>query len=478
MHDPAATLKIEATHRNFTKDMSPSRTKFLYPSGSKPLEGYTIKRGIGTGGFGEVYFALSDAGKEVALKRIQRNLDVELRGVRQCLNLKHVNLISLWDIRTNDAGESWVVMEYVPGKSLRCMLDIFREGLPDDQVKTWFASTAAGVAYLHDRGIVHRDLKPGNIFCDEDEQVIKIGDYGLSKFISCSRRSGQTESVGTFHYMAPEIGKGVYGKEIDVYAMGIILYELLTGRVPYEGESSQEIIMKHLTAEPDLSILPEGFVEPIRRCLLKDPDERYSTVPELLCDVPWPDIAENSKNIVTRHAIGPIGTNPAFTEPTPDQDNRVEIEPLLLREEFNRRDRDEIVFGELRDTSPGKRNGNVSGVRPTTAPHPRETNHPPAEVIVDRVEVVSPVNSTTPTSPGPELAIEDSGPLWKRLATSMPVKILALATFAVLLAKNASFILPISLGLGLLYLLYYAAKTWMSKADHAVDGDDRDLRVG
>ena len=93
--------------------------KFSYPSGSKPLDGYTLKRGIGIGGFGEVYFALSDAGKEVALKKIQRNLDVELRGGRQCLNLKHVNLISLWDIRTNEYGESWVVMEYVPGPSLR-----------------------------------------------------------------------------------------------------------------------------------------------------------------------------------------------------------------------------------------------------------------------------------------------------------------------------------------------------------------------
>ena len=69
--------------------------RFAHASGSRPLEGYTIKRGIGIGGFGEVYFALSDAGKEVALKRIQRNLDVELRGVRQCLNLKHINLISL-----------------------------------------------------------------------------------------------------------------------------------------------------------------------------------------------------------------------------------------------------------------------------------------------------------------------------------------------------------------------------------------------
>ncbi len=110
-----------------------------------------------------------------------------------------------------------------------------------------------GVAYLHDHGIVHRDLKPGNIFSDEG--TVKIGDYGLAKFISCSRRSGQTESVGTVHYMAPEIANGRYGREIDTYALGIILFEMLTGRVPFEGESVGEVLMKHLTAEPDLSVL-------------------------------------------------------------------------------------------------------------------------------------------------------------------------------------------------------------------------------
>ena len=123
----------------------------------------------------------------------------------------------------------------------------------------WFDGIAQGVAYLHDHGIVHRDLKPGNIFLDQG--TVKIGDYGLSKFISCSRRSGQTESVGTFHYMAPEIGLGRYGKEIDIYALGILLYEMLSGHVPFEGESSQEIIMKHLTTPPNLDCVSRHAIE-------------------------------------------------------------------------------------------------------------------------------------------------------------------------------------------------------------------------
>ena len=198
-----------------------------------------------------MYFAVSDAGKEVALKLIRRNLEVELRGVTHCLNLKHPNLIALYDIRTDEHDDRWVVMEYVAGESLEDVIDRYPEGMPRDMALHWFEGICAGVAYLHDHGIVHRDLKPANIFIDEGR--VKIGDYGLSKFISCSRRSGQTESVGTVHYMAPEIANGRYGSEIDVYALGIILYEMLTGRVPFEGESVGEVLMKHLTAEPDLS---------------------------------------------------------------------------------------------------------------------------------------------------------------------------------------------------------------------------------
>ena len=163
--------------------------KFAYSTGARPLEGYTIKRGIGMGGFGEVYFALSDAGKEVAIKRIQRNMDVEVRGVTQCINLKHPNLVSLFDIKYDDNGQAWVVMEYVCGDSLKDALDHNPNGMPVSEVYEWFQGITAGVAYLHDHGIVHRDLKPGNIFLDED--VVKIGDYGLSKYISCSRRSGR-----------------------------------------------------------------------------------------------------------------------------------------------------------------------------------------------------------------------------------------------------------------------------------------------
>src|SRR5690606_6999726 len=97
---------------------------FSYEPESKPLEGYTIKRAINKGGFGEVYYAVSDAGKEVALKLLRENLEIELRGVRQCLNLKHPNLVPIFDIRQDAEGDHWIVMEYVAGRTL---LDVLQQ---------------------------------------------------------------------------------------------------------------------------------------------------------------------------------------------------------------------------------------------------------------------------------------------------------------------------------------------------------------
>ncbi|MEX2188815.1 MAG: serine/threonine-protein kinase [Pirellulales bacterium] len=257
----------------------PASPKFTHPSGSRPLPGYTIKRGIGWGGFGEVYYATTDAGKECALKLIRRNLDIELRGVTQCLNLKHPNLLSLFDIRRDEHEDTWIIMEFVSGESLEDAIARHPNGMPLADAMHWFDGLTAGVGYLHDHGIVHRDLKPGNIF--SDESIVKVGDYGLSKFISCSRRSGQTESVGTVHYMAPEIANGRYGKEIDIYALGVMLYEMLTGHVPFDGESVGEVLMKHLTAEPKLDKLAEPFRTVVARTLAKNPEQRIRTVGEM-----------------------------------------------------------------------------------------------------------------------------------------------------------------------------------------------------
>ncbi|WP_145259619.1 serine/threonine-protein kinase [Calycomorphotria hydatis] len=253
--------------------------KFTHPPESRPLEGYTIKRAIHRGGFGEVYYALSDGGKEVALKLLHQHTDIELRGARQCLNLSHPNLVTIFDIREDTDGDSWIIMEYVGGKRLADVLEEQRT-LSIDETLDWLTGICSGLDYLHNRGLVHRDMKPSNIF--REGEVVKIGDVGLSKFISESRRSAHTQSVGTLYYMAPEISHGRYGREVDIYALGIILHEMLTGELPFDGETTGEILMKHLTEKPDLAKVPKQLQPVIAGMLEKDPLKRTATAPEVL----------------------------------------------------------------------------------------------------------------------------------------------------------------------------------------------------
>lgn len=408
--------------------------RFTYKTGSRPLDGYTIKRGVGVGGFGEVYFALSDAGKEVALKRIQRNLDIEVRGVSQCINLKHGNLIALYDLKYDDEGQAWVVMEYVAGESLKDVIDRNPNGMPPDDVDRWFRGIADGVAYLHERGIVHRDLKPGNIF--EDEGVVKIGDYGLSKFISASRRSGQTESVGTFHYMAPEIGKGVYGKEIDVYALGIILYEMLTGTVPFDGETSQEIIMKHLTDSPDLSNVPSLYRAAIQRALHKDPDSRFSSVRDML-------------DALSGHSPAkPIAASDS-TDTSAMEYRVAREEPIYIGDEeedpdivFGRVRHNEIVNAEIRPPvrRPGSPQVPVARLNPTPAAPRRPVARRPLNPSVQR-----------PVS------------WWNQSGLSVPVKIVVLLTVVLLIAFNP-WLIPFALIAGGVLLLVACIRAIASRS--------------
>ena len=149
------------------------------------------------------------------------------------------------------------------------MLSATRQGLPRKLAREWFLGLARAVGYLHDHGIVHRDLKPANVFLENGQ--VKVGDYGLSKSLTNSQGAANTHSIGTVHYMAPEIASGKYNKQIDVYAAGVVFYEMLTGRVPFDGETPSEILMKHLTTPPDLSKVPAEYLPIVAKALAKNP---------------------------------------------------------------------------------------------------------------------------------------------------------------------------------------------------------------
>ena len=265
---------------------------YQYKYGDRPLEGYTIQRAAGRGGFGEVYYAVSDSGRQVALKAVQSYEQIELRGISQCMNLKSPHLVTIFDVRHNDQGKPFVIMEYVSGPSLADLLKESPGGLGTQKAAFFLREIGKGLSFLHECGIVHRDLKPGNIFYENG--YVKIGDYGLTKAISTSHHCSQTITVGTVHYMAPEIGAGRYDRSIDIYALGVLLYEMLTGQVPFLGASPAEILMKHMTAAPDLTNIEEPFARVIRKALAKDPAERYQSVQEMVEDVFGTEHVRNS----------------------------------------------------------------------------------------------------------------------------------------------------------------------------------------
>jgi hypothetical protein len=268
--------------------------KYQYQHNDRPLEGYTIQRAAGRGGFGEVYYAVSDSGREVAIKAVQNYEQIELRGISQCMNLKSPHLVTIFDVKYNDRNEPFVIMEYVSGPSLRDLLTESPGGLGAQKAAFFLREIAKSLSFLHECGIVHRDLKPSNIFYENG--YVKVGDYGLAKAISASRHSGHTITVGTVHYMAPEIGAGNYNCSIDIYALGVLLYEMLTGDVPFIGASPAEILMKHMTASPELSHIEEPFVRVITKALAKDPADRYKSVQEMVEDLYG---SENIRNSVS-----------------------------------------------------------------------------------------------------------------------------------------------------------------------------------
>lgn len=182
-------------------------------------------------------------------------------------------------------------MEYVSGVSLRDLIDQSPGGLGPQKAAFFLREIGKGLAFLHGCGIVHRDLKPSNIFYENG--YVKVGDYGLAKSITTAA-SSQTITVGTVHYMAPEVGQGRYDASIDIYALGVILYEMITGQVQFLGSSPAEVLMRHMMDQPKLEGIQEPFAKAISRSLAKDPAARYKTVQEMVEEVFGPEHIRNS----------------------------------------------------------------------------------------------------------------------------------------------------------------------------------------
>ena len=259
----------------------------FYRNYRKPgyVTGFEIANKLGGGVFGMVFKARKESiGKDYAIKFLKVDDEVvrdavvrELDTVRLFAQIDHPNLVSIEDKGEVD-GIPYIVMNYAGQGTLRRRLEA--GGMERDEALRIFVQAARGVQALHSHSLVHFDLKPANIFLKGD--IARVGDYGLSKLITESRNS-LSFGRGTPYYMAPEMLKRRGDERSDIYSLGVILFECLTGDVPFKGDSEWEVLRKHETEEPQFpESLADSDRQVIARCMAKDPDQRFQSVEEIL----------------------------------------------------------------------------------------------------------------------------------------------------------------------------------------------------
>ena len=261
---------------------------------------YRILNKIGTGGMGAVYLAEHPLiGKRVALKVIHKELannrDVVSRFFQEARAVNKIgneHIVEIHDFGVTPEGDHFFIMEYLEGKTLASVLS--REGaLQVVRALHIGEQIAAALAAAHVAGIIHRDLKPDNIMLlarQGDLDFVKVLDFGLAKVFSAATAVKTAAGVllGTPHYMSPEAceSKGDVDHRTDIYALGVLLFQMMTGVLPFDGESMGEVLVKQVTVLPPAPrglnpAIPPSVEQILLRCLAKPVDARFATMLQL-----------------------------------------------------------------------------------------------------------------------------------------------------------------------------------------------------
>ena len=293
---------------------------------------YTILGTLGRGGMGIVYKGLDpDIEREVAIKTIRfdaiaegaEKQDMLARVVREAKaagRLNHPNITTIYDV-LYEADLTFIVMQYIDGQSLQALVDTGKKFSPAEVIDL-LRPVADALDYAHQNGIVHRDIKPANILIDKKGRPY-LADFGVAR-METSTMTGPGKTIGTLSYMSPEqVMGGNVDHRADIFALGVILYELLTGKKPFAGDNLSTIVYKIVNEEPPRVTeinrdLPRGYEDVIKKVLAKNPEERYQNGRALIADLEdpgklaeatraygsgWPEPAEKSAGKKWRLAL-------------------------------------------------------------------------------------------------------------------------------------------------------------------------------
>lgn len=261
----------------------------------KKLDGrYEIHELIGTGGMAMVYRAydtLDD--RTVAIKILKDEFSANDEFIRRFKNeskaiavLNHPNIVKVYDVSFGDVIQ-YIVMEYIDGITLKEYMELQHNNISWKEAVLFTTQILQALEHAHSKGIVHRDIKPQNIMLLQDG-TIKVTDFGIARFSSVETRTMTDKAIGSVHYIAPEQAKGeLTDGKTDIYSVGVMLYEMLAGRLPFEADNAVSVAIMQLQEAPkpirDIRPeVPEGIAEITMKAMQKDPKLRYQSAKRCL----------------------------------------------------------------------------------------------------------------------------------------------------------------------------------------------------
>jgi serine/threonine protein kinase len=265
-------------------------------TGSTFANRYTIIEELGRGGMGRVYKASdTELSEKVALKLINPKISADKKTIERFRNelklarkIRHKNVCQMYDLNKENE-KYYITMEYVPGEDLKSFIRRSRQ-LSINGAISIARQVCEGLIEAHIHGVVHRDLKPSNIMIDRDGNV-RIMDFGIARSLKSKGITGAGIMIGTPEYLSPEQadGEDVDGRS-DIYSLGVILYEIVSGRLPFQGDTPLSLAVKHRIEKPKNPRtinpqIPESLSQIILKCLEKNREDRYPTAEKLLADL-------------------------------------------------------------------------------------------------------------------------------------------------------------------------------------------------